>query len=69
MEKKYRMPVLLSPKFGCSSLERPILKKHVLTGKEFELYSGGCQPVEKANSGPKANSDVSTWLSRVFKGI
>lgn len=49
-KRNYRMPVLLNPKFVCSTLERPIFKKHILTGKEFELYSGGWQPGEKADS-------------------
>lgn len=30
----------------------PILKRGVLLGKEFELYSGGWLPGEKADPGP-----------------
>lgn len=48
------MEMLLSkPEFCCSSFEKPILEWWVLTGKEYELFSGDQPPKENADSCPK----------------
>lgn len=44
---------LPKPEFCCSSFEKPILKWWVLTGKEYELFSGAQPPEENVDSCPK----------------
>lgn len=40
-------------------LEMSILKRQVLIGKGYELYSEGQSPEEEADTCPKASSEVS----------
>ena len=54
MEKKCTGPLIGKPNFGCLWLERPKLKRGVLTGKECGHYSGGWPFGEKADACPKA---------------
>lgn len=56
-----RTETVTEPKFSCPSLRRPILKRGVSTGKEYELYLGSQAPGEKVDSCPKATSEVFAW--------